>query len=376
MQCRHCIKYALGYCVKHGGKAPGWKEPLGLRLGDGRVFRLQFDCKACLMKILSVFLLLFLVSCYGNAPQSSEALPEDVADTVVVGDSLSFKSGRHYSVNYNFVVKADSIILLRQQPEELAAELAADSFSVAKGAHLVVADIRLLDGVGTDSVWVQVATEQSDFGWIHESSLLPLVVPDDPISQFISFFSDTHVLFSLVFVIVVAFAYGVRHMSRRRSSIVLFNDIGSFYPTLLTLLVAFAATFYASIQNFAPDVWRHFYYNPTLNPFSVPLLLAVFLCSVWLMLLVGLAAVDDVRKELPLDEAVMYLVSLAGFCAVDYIVFSITALYYIGYLLLVAYTLFCLYSYHVNHRCRYVCGNCGKKIRSKGTCPYCGTENY
>ena len=375
MQCRHCIKFSLGYCVKYGGKKPGWKEPLRLRLGDGRLFRLEFDCKACLMKILSVFLLLFLVSCYGNEPQSSEALPENLPDTVAVADSLSFKSGRHYTVNYNFVVKEDSILLLRQQPEELAAEFPADSFSVAKGAHLVVADIRLFPGVGTDSVWVQVATEQSEFGWIHESQLLQSVVPDDPISQFISFFSDTHVLFSLVFVIVIAFAYGVRLMSRRRSYIVLFKDIESFYPTLLTLIVAFAAAFYASIQNFAPDVWRHFYYNPTLNPFSVPLLLAVFLFSVWSMLLVGLAAVDDVRKELPLDETVMYLVSLAGFCAVDYIVFSITTLYYIGYLLLIAYTVLCLHSYNVNHRRRYVCGNCGKKIRNKGRCPYCGVEN-
>ena len=24
MQCRHCIRYALGYCVKHGGQRPSW----------------------------------------------------------------------------------------------------------------------------------------------------------------------------------------------------------------------------------------------------------------------------------------------------------------------------------------------------------------
>ena len=375
MQCRHCIKYALGYCVKHGGKAPGWKEPLGLRLGDGRVFRLQFDCKACLMKILSVFLLLFLVSCYGNAPQSSEALPEDVADTIVVGDSLSFKSGRHYSVNYNFVVKADSIILLRQQPEELAAEFPADSFSVAKGAHLVVADIRLLDGVGTDSVWVQVATEQSDFGWIHESCLLPLVVPDDPISQFISFFSDTHILVSLFIVIIIGFVYLMRGFLRHQSYIVHFNDIESFYPTLLMLIVAFAATFYASIQMFAPDAWRHFYYHPTLNPFAVPPLLTVFLVSVWSMFIVALAAADDVRRQLTVGESLTYLAGLAGMCAVNYIVFSITTLYYVGYLLLAGYTTYCLRSYNVNHRWRYVCGHCGRKMRDKGRCPYCGVEN-
>ena len=51
MQCRHCIRYALGYCVKHGGKRPVWHEPLSLVLGDGRRFRLEFDCKNCQMNV-------------------------------------------------------------------------------------------------------------------------------------------------------------------------------------------------------------------------------------------------------------------------------------------------------------------------------------
>ena len=51
MQCRHCIRYALGYCVKHGGQRPLWHEPLSLVLGDGRRFRLEFDCKHCQMNI-------------------------------------------------------------------------------------------------------------------------------------------------------------------------------------------------------------------------------------------------------------------------------------------------------------------------------------
>ena len=51
MQCRHCLRYALGYCVKHGGRKPDWHEPLHLRLGDGRVFRLEFDCKHCQMNV-------------------------------------------------------------------------------------------------------------------------------------------------------------------------------------------------------------------------------------------------------------------------------------------------------------------------------------
>lgn len=51
MQCRHCLRYSLGYCVKRGGQKPQWKEPLVLRLGDGRQFSLQFDCKECQMNV-------------------------------------------------------------------------------------------------------------------------------------------------------------------------------------------------------------------------------------------------------------------------------------------------------------------------------------
>ena len=53
MQCRHCIRYSLGCCVKRGGKKPQWKEPLFLELGDGRRFRLEFNCAECQMNVYS-----------------------------------------------------------------------------------------------------------------------------------------------------------------------------------------------------------------------------------------------------------------------------------------------------------------------------------
>ncbi len=51
MTSRYCLRYTLGYCVKHGGKQPTWKEPLFLSLPDGKRFKLQFDCKHCQMNI-------------------------------------------------------------------------------------------------------------------------------------------------------------------------------------------------------------------------------------------------------------------------------------------------------------------------------------
>lgn len=51
MQCRYCLRYNLGYCVRHGGRKPEWKEPWVLRLGDGRRFRLEFRCDECQMNL-------------------------------------------------------------------------------------------------------------------------------------------------------------------------------------------------------------------------------------------------------------------------------------------------------------------------------------
>lgn len=53
MQCRHCLRFSLGYCIKHGGRKPNWCEPLHLMLGDGRRFRLEFACHECQMNIYS-----------------------------------------------------------------------------------------------------------------------------------------------------------------------------------------------------------------------------------------------------------------------------------------------------------------------------------
>jgi hypothetical protein len=157
--------------------------------------------------------------------------------------------------------------------------------------------------------------------------------------------------------------------------IVHLRDINSIYPTLLVLLVATSATFYASIQLFAPQVWHHFYFHPTLNPFSVPLPLNLFLLSVWAILLIGLAAIDDVRHLLPLGDAVLYLCGLAAVCAVNYIIFSVSTLYYIGYPLLIVYVYWAIKRYIKMPRIKFVCGNCGMPLEKSRRCKHCGALN-
>lgn len=285
--------------------------------------------------------LLLMSSCYREHTPSRFQLKDTVvvADTLTPAqqDSINFAKTHHYSENFNFVVRKDSVVLLRQQPEEYLSQMMTDSFSVYRNERMVVADIRIYPDDAVDSVWVYLATEQSEFGWIRESKLLKTVDPDDPISQFISIFSDTHLLIFLVVISLIGVGYLFRKIRKHNAKIVHFNDISSFYPAALALLVAAAATFYATIQLFAPEAWREFYFHPSLNPFSQPPLLAVFLASVWSLLIVAIAAVDEVLHSLRFNEAFLYLCGLAAVCAFNYIVFSITTLYYIGYPLFIAY---------------------------------------
>ena len=51
MTCRYCLRYALGYCVKNGGKRPTWHEPLHLEAKNGIRVRLAFNCAKCQMEV-------------------------------------------------------------------------------------------------------------------------------------------------------------------------------------------------------------------------------------------------------------------------------------------------------------------------------------
>ncbi len=58
MTCRFCLRHAWGQCLRESeklkAKSEKWREPLFLVLGDGRRFRLAFDCKKCEMKVKAI----------------------------------------------------------------------------------------------------------------------------------------------------------------------------------------------------------------------------------------------------------------------------------------------------------------------------------
>ena len=332
----------------------------------------SFGARLCRLRSLLVLCVAgLLVSCYHQGPYTSDAW--NLTDQQI--DSISFYTTHHYTQNFNFIVRSDSLQLSAQHPTEYVNGLQVDTFCIYNGDRIVVADITKMPTDTIDSVWVKVARDQQTIGWIHENLMLTGVSPDAPISQFIDFFSNTHLLIFLAILVLVFAVFVFRRLMRLGAKIVHFNDINSFYPTLLCLLVASSAVLYSSIQLFAPESWRHYYYHPTLNPFSVPFHLGLFLASVWMMVIAGIAAVDDVRRHLRGGDAFFYYLGLAGTCGVVYVIFSVSTIYYIGYLLYIAYVLVAVWRYLHHTRIACICGNCGSSMHSKGRCPHCGAIN-
>ena len=286
-------------------------------------------------------------------------------------DSLQFEKTHHYTLNYNFKVNADSLVLCKQLPEEGL----KDSLYMMNGDHIVVADIQILSKDSVDSVWIKVAKDQDTMGWIHEKALLRSVVPTDPISQFIHLFSGTHIYWFLTITIVAVLFYLYRAARHQKIKILFYNDIESWYPTFLCLLMACAAVSYGSIQLYVLDTWQEYYFHPTLNPFSVPFILSAFLTFLWLILIVAIATVDEVFRQEDFITAITYLSGLGVICILCYLFFTLSTLKYVGYPCFILFVFFSIYRLKRVRRNYYVCGKCGKRIEGKGECPYCGAIN-
>ena len=252
-------------------------------------------------------------------------------------DSLTYLSKYHYTWNTNLEVLDDSVRL-----EYLPLK---DAYvNLYKGDRVVVAEFSVHPQDSVDSIWVKVAHSQEVQGWVRNKELVRSFVPTDSISQFIHLFSDTHASYFV-------------------------------YPLFLCLLMAFSATVYETMQVFVPDTWEHFYFNPTLSPFKVPFILSVFLTGIWLFIIVTLAVLDDLFRQLTPAAAVFYLLGLMSCCIFCYFFFILTTHIYIGYFFLACFIWLFVKKVRRGSGYKYRCGNCGQKLREKGQCPHCGAVN-
>ena len=304
-----------------------------------------------------MFLLALLAACHYR--------PMYIPESGEEGDSARINT-RAYALNSNFQVEADTL-WLHVLPF-------MDTVALVQGDEVVVAEFDVHPQDSVDSVWVKVARDQETIGWIQERRLLENIVPVDPISRFIHLFSNAHTLpfFLVLAVFFLWFVY--RAVRRKQIKLIWLNDIDSVFPLLLSLLMAIAATTYNSIQHFVPETWERYYYEPTLNPFDVPFILGFFIVCVWLIVLVGVAVLDDLFHQTKAEVAFFYLVGLVSCCIFIYVFFTYLNIY-IAYVCLAAYGAGCIRWFCKSDRYPYVCGACGAKMRAKGICPHCGALN-
>lgn len=271
-----------------------------------------------------------------------------------------------YALNSNFRVTADTL-WLHQLP-------LLDSIPVKEGDELVVAEITARKEMEGDSVWVKVARDQETIGWVPERQLLSHIVPVDPISRCIHLFSNSHALpfFLVLAVFFLCFVY--RALRRKQIKLIWLNDIDSVFPITLSWLMAAAATLYNSMQHFVPETWERYYYDPSLNPFDLPFVLGLFVLSVFLILLLGVALLDDLFHQTTMEVAFFYLLGLASCCIFLYIFFTYLWVY-LAYVAFIAYSVWCVRRLRKANSYPYACGACGAKMRSKGICPHCGALN-
>lgn len=281
-----------------------------------------------------------------------------------------------YAVNDNFLLSVDSISLQKREPfHNMPIDTLSDSIVLYYNDPIVVAQIMVIPEDSIDSVWVKVAHDQFSQGWTHQSTFLNSVVPDDPISEFIFLFSQRHLWYFLGMIFSVCVLVIWRQTKKWNFYMIFVRDVSSFYPTLLTVTLSSSAILYASIQRLIPDTWVLYYYHPTLNPFDLPIILGLFIASIWLLLVLIIATIDEVFSLLPVGEGILYLFSLLGVCVACYLVFSLAMLSWIGYLLYVIFFVAFVWRYFSSFKGHCICGRCGAKMHAKGQCSRCKAIN-
>lgn len=307
-----------------------------------------------------ICLLLCVTACHYRTSLSSTG-KENLNDSVA-----AVVKERPYALNSNFRVTVDTL-WLHQLP-------LLDSIPVKEGDELVVAEITARKEMEGDSVWVKVARDQETIGWVPERQLLSHIVPVDPISRCIHLFSNSHALpfFLVLAVFFLCFVY--RALRRKQIKLIWLNDIDSVFPITLSWLMAAAATLYNSVQHFVPETWERYYYDPSLNPFDLPFVLGLFVLCVFLIVLLGVALLDDLFHQTTMEVAFFYLLGLASCCIFLYIFFTYLWIY-LAYLAFIAYSVWCVRRLRKANSYPYACGACGAKMRSKGICPHCGALN-
>ncbi len=302
-------------------------------------------------KLVYILIAMMVMSCIGGSvTEQKESTTTDsdsvsvivnVVDTAAMNDtsllqlspqqvdSIMFRLTHHYTNNFNFIVKADSLTLT---PRE--GDIIQDTCTIYDRDIIAVAEIKFMPGDSIDSIWVKVAHDQFTMGWIPEHELLKGTTPDDTISEMLDALSTSRAIWMSALVVLGICAFIFRDGKMKKPQLLKFEEMASPYPLLFIALVAIMASLYASVQNFVPEFWQEYYFHPTLNPFVLPPLMASLVVLMWLVIITFIAVIDEVYHHFYIVPGITYLIELCGVAMLVYLIISWTTLIYVGYALL------------------------------------------
>lgn len=236
-------------------------------------------------------------------------------------DSIAFSTRHHYNVGYNFICTADSI-WLAPHPEgtTLNLDYPHEEVYLYEDDDFVVTEIFRNPNVtksSLDSIWLCVGSDGIPLGWISEYDLHHKTTPVDPISRFMDACSRlTNCLDKLVghnIIIILLICLIAFQMRASRTHILKEKSI---YTSLLLLSAITSGCVLATIKCLTPELWQHFYYYPSLNPVGQPPMLALYLSTIWLSIILFLAIFFDLKDKTSSFGRLLLTISLAAILAI------------------------------------------------------------
>ena len=105
----------------------------------------KFKVQSSKIIVVVLLFLLMLSGCYdrkdrGNGGMLRSEVVLDSAGMARRLDSILFARKHHYSENFNFVVKTDTLYLMQSQPEEAVSMMPVDTFPVLHSIKCVDRD--------------------------------------------------------------------------------------------------------------------------------------------------------------------------------------------------------------------------------------------
>ena len=269
-------------------------------------------------------------------------------------DSVEFSAYHHYNVGYNFACAADSMPLL-PAPEgmTLNTDYPLEDATLYEDDDFVIIEIfrkTITDTTTVDSIWLRVGSDGIPLGWVSENAMLRCATPTDPISRFMASCSrhDNGIRWVTSCLILLILAYLTFYA--RKHPLPLKDSMKSVYIWLFWITISSAGAALGTMTTLMPEVWRYFYFYPSLNPLGQPPMLALYISLVWLSLTLYIAIFFDLKDKMSFGRMLTTLAISATIGIWSYITLPAIKPFYLECICYAVFVMTCVWLIVRKHR--------------------------